>query len=93
MAFIQPLDLYEILVNQLAGSSVIFVLLMVFFIASMGAAFRMSGLLISSLTVVFFLMLNSVEVGIGTEVTGMFGIMLIFLSIILAKTFHELMAR
>lgn len=93
MAFIQPLDLYEILVNQLAGSGLIFVILMVFFIATMGAAFKMTGLLIGALTSVFFLMIYSTDLGVGSGATGLFGLIILMFSIFLAKMLHELLAR
>jgi hypothetical protein len=42
--FIQPLDLYNILVNALSGSQIIFAVLGIVFIAIMSAKFKLSGI-------------------------------------------------
>ena len=57
MAFIEPLDLWNILVNNLAGSVEIFVGIAFIFIVGLAAYFRMTNFTTLILMGLFFLML------------------------------------
>ena len=55
MAFINPLDLDEILVNQLAGNLVIFGFLMFFTLSFLAAKFKMPNIVFISLFALFII--------------------------------------
>lgn len=59
MAFIQPLDLYNIVLNNFAGSAVIFAGIAILIIAMLAARFRMNGALVLIMTFFFIIMFST----------------------------------
>lgn len=63
MAWIEPLALKEWFVNVLAGSSTFFAPITIFAIIALSAMFRMTGLTLGFMLVVFLLMFSGVIPG------------------------------
>jgi len=56
MGFIQPLDLYQILVNMVSGSIEIFAFLAVISLATLGARFSMSNMTFILMLILFVIL-------------------------------------
>lgn len=69
MPFINPLDIYEVFVNILAGGPVIFLFLAFVIIAILAARFKMPGGVLIMVFLMFLIIFAGTEL-IGTELQG-----------------------
>ena len=94
MAFTQPLDLYEILVNQLAGDMAIFTFLALLTITILGAKFKMPNLVLAGMILVFVVLVGaSSNIGAGSELRGLLLLGSTVLAIMLGITLTKIANR
>lgn len=85
MTITQPLDLYQLLVNQLAGSFDIFIFLSITFLAILAAIFKMPNIVFGGLLIVYASVLFSAPEGPGSDIAGLMLLGIIIIAMMVAN--------